>query len=258
VTAFATSARNTFVVTTWDDADEKTGKLAVLLEKHSLRGTFFVPVRPVKTKRISDEEVRNLSGRFEIGSHSISHRILPRLPLGEVIREVRESRRLLQDMVGHPIDCFCYPGGYYNKDVVKEVESAGYSCARTTAIYRRRLGQSRYEIPTTIQVRKQPRVTLSIPMLVRYIGRRGATGIWLMSWVDLAKKMFDVTLKKGGVFHLWGHAWEVDRQQMWDDLENIFEHISGRKDVTYCSLAELVKMSFAAEPPKPKNQKASD
>ena len=29
-----------------------------------------------------------------------------------------------------------------------------------------------------------------------------------------------------GVFHLWGHSWEVEQYQMWDELEAILKAAS--------------------------------
>jgi len=27
----------------------------------------------------------------------------------------------------------------------------------------------------------------------------------------------------GGVFHIWGHSWEIEKYKMWDELELFFK-----------------------------------
>ena len=31
------------------------------------------------------------------------------------------------------------------------------------------------------------------------------------------------TLRVGGVFHLWGHSWELDQADLWDGLEDVLK-----------------------------------
>jgi hypothetical protein len=31
--------------------------------------------------------------------------------------------------------------------------------------------------------------------------------------------LFDETLSHGGVFHLWGHSWEIEQEHQWERLE---------------------------------------
>ena len=56
----------------------------------------------------------------------------------------------------------------------------------------------------------------------------------------MAKRMFDRVARDGGVWHLWGHSWEVEQQGMWDQLEEVFRYIAGRGHVTYCTNGELI------------------
>jgi peptidoglycan/xylan/chitin deacetylase (PgdA/CDA1 family) len=66
-----------------------------------------------------------------IGSHSSTHRYLPALPRDEAWREINDSRRSLEDLIGLPVTTFSYPMGGWNKDLRDMVEEAGYSTAVT-------------------------------------------------------------------------------------------------------------------------------
>jgi peptidoglycan-N-acetylglucosamine deacetylase len=51
--------------------------------------------------------------------------------------------------------------------------------------------------------------------------------------------MFDRALRDGGVFHLWGHSWEIERNGDWDRLARVCEYIAGRTEVDYRTNADL-------------------
>jgi poly-beta-1,6-N-acetyl-D-glucosamine N-deacetylase len=67
-----------------------------------------------------------------IAAHSVTHpRDLGELPLAEMQREVKESKRILEEKLGVPINYFTYPEGHYNEQVVQAVAAAGYLAAFT-------------------------------------------------------------------------------------------------------------------------------
>jgi len=60
------------------------------------------------------------------------------------------------------------------------------------------------------------------------------TQLWQVeSWVELAKILFDSILLGCGVFHLYGHSWEIDELGLWDDLEEVLNYVAHRGDVLY-------------------------
>ena len=62
--------------------------------------------------------VRDLSGRpgVEIGAHTLTHPRLSELSVEEAEHEIGESRRILEERIGHPVRHFAYP--YGNPDTV--------------------------------------------------------------------------------------------------------------------------------------------
>ena len=80
----------------------------------------------------SDVELMLESGRWELGSHSISHHPLPSLPANQRIAEVTDSRTRLQERFRVPVASFAYPFGIYDPQDVTAVASAGYRTAVTT------------------------------------------------------------------------------------------------------------------------------
>ena len=37
--------------------------------------------------------------------------------------------------------------------------------------------------------------------------------------------LFDRVLEEGGVFHLWGHSWELEQTGQWARLEEVLRHL---------------------------------
>ena len=60
-----------------------------------------------------------------------------------------------------------------------------------------------------------------------------------LEWDALARAMFDQVIKEGGVYHLWGHSWEIDDHNDWERLENVFRYISANPKVKYVTNGEL-------------------
>jgi len=79
------------------------------------------------------EELREMQvSGIEIGSHTLTHPVLSRIPQVEMIQEVRESKDEIERMLGCQISTFCYPSGGMkdiNENVLKAVADAGYSGA---------------------------------------------------------------------------------------------------------------------------------
>lgn len=69
------------------------------------------------------------SAGHEIGSHGLTHEILPQLDDRALESEVAESRRLIERRLDVPVRAFCYPNGDVDDRVVRAVQLAGYRSA---------------------------------------------------------------------------------------------------------------------------------
>ena len=67
-----------------------------------------------------------------IESHGVSHRTLKKLPPDEVERELRDSRRVLEDKLGEPVVHFSFPRGRTRRALERRVRRAGYISAVAT------------------------------------------------------------------------------------------------------------------------------
>lgn len=103
--------------------------------------------RPAWDGMMTWEQLRTLVARgHEVGSHSMSHELLPQLDDAALAHEVAGSRRVLQDRLGCPVETFCYPNGDLDARVVRAVKDAGYAHALSTRWGPNAPGGSPYEI----------------------------------------------------------------------------------------------------------------
>ncbi|MDP3722450.1 MAG: polysaccharide deacetylase family protein [Candidatus Omnitrophota bacterium] len=79
---------------------------------------------------LSAEDLRMLDPSIAIGSHGISHRLLTGLSGQEVVRELAESKAVLEAAVGRPIEAFAYPVGR-SSDIPREAETLLAQCGYT-------------------------------------------------------------------------------------------------------------------------------
>lgn len=89
---------------------------------------------PDYARLMTFDELAELAGDgHEIGSHSMTHCMMPECDDEALAYEVAESRRILQARLGQPIESFCYPNGNSDMRTARAVAQAGYRRGITTA-----------------------------------------------------------------------------------------------------------------------------
>ncbi|TWT89746.1 Polysaccharide deacetylase [Pseudobythopirellula maris] len=115
---------------TFDDGHRSDYELALpALRDRGHTAIFYVITD--KTDRdgrfLSSEQIREMRrAGMRIGSHTDTHPWLPLLDRQGVRRELRESKKKLEDLLQEEVADFCLPGGHYNKMVLEEAAAAGY------------------------------------------------------------------------------------------------------------------------------------
>lgn len=181
-----------------------------------------------------------MAERFEIGGHTLTHQRLPQLSQAAAAEEISAGRSELEDIIGSPVTSFCYPRGEYTPAQVRLVEQAGFTLART--VRRSSLVPGRaLELDTTVNAYAH---RVDAPLALRLAAGRPWTATRLfLAWDELAIHWFDRCLREGGVFHLWGHSWEVAARGDWQRLERVLAHIAFRPGVGYLTNRELLRLA---------------
>lgn len=227
------------VTTSWDDGHVLDMRLAALLKKYAIKGSFYIAPRDfesAKQDRLTDAQIQELSQEFEIGAHTMTHRNLTDLGDAEAKKEIEDSKTYLEDVTGKPVQSFCYPRGNYAHKHVEMVQAAGFTYARTVRRYSFS-AKPALEAKTTLHCYDHWSDLWDILVFSKF--NIFTFFRYYRHWDLLAKALFDRAVATNGSFHLWGHSWEIDMNKDWERLEGVLKYISGRDGVDYATNGEL-------------------
>jgi peptidoglycan/xylan/chitin deacetylase (PgdA/CDA1 family) len=242
----------TIVTTSWDDGHPCDLRLAEALAKSGLPATFYVPLFGECGKPVLESAALRsfLNQGFEIGAHTVTHQTLPELDDEGLTSEVCGSKQLMQDQLGEEVRMFCYPRGRYDSRVIGSVQRSGFLGARTTGMLSQSLSFGRFEMPTSLQAFPHPPQNYlknlvkrgNLPGLARYFSKYARC----KNWVDMGKTMFDEALQDGGIWHLYGHSWELEELGLWDQLQELFSYVADRPGVVYATNSKALERAAEA------------
>jgi peptidoglycan/xylan/chitin deacetylase (PgdA/CDA1 family) len=257
-----------YITTSWDDGHPFDLRVAELLDKYGLPATFYLP-SVSKNPLLAHSQIREIHKKYEIGTHTITHCDLSRVDDGVARKEIAGCKEQLEQIIGAPCTAFCFPYGHFRRKHIKYVLEAGYRTARTAELMSTDVPRVRHgvtilattaqAVPSTFGVYERNALKrLRLANLLRCL-RYGSS-----DWVKIAEALLTDMLKKGGVFHLWGHSWEVNEHAQWPNLERAFALLAQFKQSAafltngdFASLAVLPQLSPATAPlSRPNNLEA--
>lgn len=227
------------VTTSWDDGHELDAKLGLELANHGFAATFYVAPQCAgipALKRITPAALRDLAELFEIGGHTYTHPHLTRLTRAESAREIELGKVALEDILGHTVTSFCYPYGAYRAEHVALVRAAGFSVARTVRRFCTRASDDPLQLATTSHAVRHRADLWRVARRSRTFS--DARGGWA-NWDALARQLFDEVKAAGGIYHLWGHSWEIEANDDWPRLRSLLRYIADQDEVRFLTNAEL-------------------
>jgi peptidoglycan/xylan/chitin deacetylase (PgdA/CDA1 family) len=186
-----------------------------------MKGTFHLNAATVdQDGYISSREAALLYAGHEIACHGVTHASLTQLSAGQIIREIWEDRRVLEQIAGYPVCGLAYAYGASSPRVINVLRELGIEYARTTN------SSKRFQVPDD-PLRLDPTCH-----------HRDA--------LELADAFLNTPSNRLSLFYVWGHSYEFDRQQNWELIETLCEKTAGKSDVWYATNIELVRYLEAA------------
>ena len=215
----------------YDDGVIQDRRLVDLFNKYDLKATFNVNSelfgksgqltiegKPICHDKIAPSEVATLYRGHEVAVHTLTHPHLTLLPDEEIVRQVEKDRTNLSEMVGYEVIGMAYPGGgFQNSDRVERAIRAN-----TGVKYARTISHSYSFRPQANLFRFNPTVR-QLDFDICY---------------KLADEFFNNETE--GIFYIWGHSYEFDINNTWDQLESFLEYVSHREGIVYATNKELL------------------
>jgi hypothetical protein len=158
----------------------------------------------------------------EIAGHGWQHKPLARIPLETADAEIAADIRCLKHLTGEKITGYAYPFGSHSPAVHKLLEKHGLLYART--------------------VRRAKNFDLPENFLAWNPNAHHKNDI-----DKLGEEYLKHSSGKMTVLLIWGHSYEFQTDNNWQIMENFCKKMSGRKDIYYATMAEIVLYIQAAE-----------
>lgn len=219
----------------YDDGVTQDIRLIELFDKYGVKGTFNINSELLGQNRmigrdgeqathnkVLPSEVNKIYKNHEIAVHTLTHPNLTTLPEDEIIRQVEEDRLKLSDLAGYEVVGMAYPcGGVNNDDRVAEIikNHTGVKFSRT--------------ITSSFSFDKQSNLFRFNPTVYH-------NGDGFEKMKELADKFFSIESDEPQIFYIWGHSYEFDMKNNWDDMEDFLKYISFRDDVFYGTNSEVL------------------
>lgn len=222
------------VTTSWDDGHPADVRLAELLAKHGAAGTFYVPNVNVEGRPVMcPAEIRVVAQLVDIGGHTRDHVSLVRLPLKDAAQQVATNKMWLEDLLGREVCCFAYVRGHHNRSVRRLVRDAGFRYARTGANLFDTPGADCHRMLTTLQFYPHEHAVYLRNYLSGGLGLRRLALLRVLlrgrGFRELLGRAAEFCHARGGCLHVWGHSWELNEYDLWDELDCFLANLSRLK-----------------------------
>lgn len=219
-----------YVTISVDDGHPSDLRTVDLLHKYGLKATFYIPGANAERVVMNPSQIRQIDRQFEVGSHTLNHLRLTRLPGQKAWREICDGKKFSEDTLGHEVVSFCYPGGKFNRRVAAQVAEAGFLAGRTCRYFLNDYPKNPFSwdistyantYPAYVQLR-HCFLEYNFAGAYKYVTTFKTRVPWAAQFICALE---DVS-REGGMAHLYFHSWEIDQNAEWDDLEALFKAIA--------------------------------
>ena len=214
---------------TYDDGVLQDVRFVALLNKYNLKGTFNLNSGLMVSefewthesgrviKRLSKEKAVPLYQGHEIACHTLTHPYMHDLSQQEILHELQEDKANLEKLFGREVKGFAVPFDYYSERIENCVRQCGFSYARISQV-------SRSFAPQTDYFNWKATVFHTDPELEQL------TRQFIESDEELA------------IFQIVGHSYDLDVEELWDRIENVFRMIASHDDILPMTTIEIVEL----------------
>lgn len=200
-----------------------------MLSSMGMKGTFYVDLGNPRGVGLTEVQLQDIALNHEVGSHTWTHVNLKKCAPIVIRRELRYSKVEIEKITRQPVFGIAYTWGLHTPTVRRIARDCGYLFGRT--VEEGQVGfPPKDQFAWGISVQALPRPRLLSRKAHRYI--TALTG----DWRKLALRFFQRAYETRGVWHIFGHAWEVlQRRGLKDEFIRICRDVALRKDVWHAT-----------------------
>lgn len=217
--------RSKALTLSYDDGVQFDKRLVEIFNKYNLKATFNVNsgVEPgsswvdngVEIVRMNLKDTVHLYKDHEIAIHSLTHPDLQKLNREEIIHEILEDKKNLEEIYGGIITGMAYPFGTYDDKVVEILKEVGVEYSRAV---------NQHENFTV------PEDFLKWNPTCHHINSR---------LMDIAKTFLEDNTDDIRLFYVWGHSYEFAVNDNWEVIEEFADLVSNKEEIWYGTNMEI-------------------
>lgn len=222
----------------WDDGALEDQKLFELHERYRIPGMFFVPTRNQEGRSVlTPTMIREAESKYiSFGGHTENHIYLTNITLPEVRQEILLNKIYLEDILDHKVDDFCLPGGQYTPEVLN-IAYEFYKTVRTadTMCFKYKGGVFK---PTFHLYPRGKKSLLWNGIKNKSLSQTAYVALHInATYFELIRNLIKKEKEKNSVVMIWGHSWELEQYDLWEDLKEIMQLAA--KMGKCCSYSEM-------------------
>lgn len=221
------------VTFSYDDGVTQDKRLIYIFNKYGLKATFNINsglldkegsllfgTSSINHTKNPASKVKEIYEGHEVAVHTLTHPNLTTLDEAEIIRQVEEDRKNLENLTGYAVEGMAYPcGGVNNNDYVAEV------LRKNTQIKYSRTITSNHSFDLQENLLRFNPTVYHLDTDIMF---------------GLLKEFIDLNPTKPQIFYIWGHSYEFDFNNTWDKFEEFCSLISGHSDIFYGTNKEVL------------------
>jgi peptidoglycan/xylan/chitin deacetylase (PgdA/CDA1 family) len=215
------AADDTLFTLSFDDGVPLDRQVATLLSEYRVRATFYASTGPSGARSIGDDDLHWIGERHELGNHGKTHRLFTGLSASELEAEVSWGQAEMARF-GPVAPVVAPPRGRISGSVVAVVRSLGFGI-RTAPLLG--TGTRRGDILDPSFLFFPHRTSALAREAVRR--RRLPMTALLLAWGGgrdyrvRTERLVRAAAQHTSCVHVWGHADEIERLDLWQELENV-------------------------------------
>ena len=213
------------ILQSWDDGVIDDVRVVEIMKEFNAKATFnlnpglYQKERSFGWKhndkevwRLGIDEMAELYSGFEIAAHSMTHPDLTKCSDEQLVYEIVECRKILQDFFQQEVSGFCYPFGTFDDRIKYFLSIAGYSHARG-------IGKADNIFPPSDFYEFNPHC--------HFLSEN--------FWTEFQ----NAKAAKSEYFFFWGHSYEILNDYHYNDLKEKVKYFSDDSECEWSDISDL-------------------
>lgn len=204
----------------YDDGEIFDRKLAKLLRDYGMKGTFHLNSGNLEpgergSYHVGTGELKEVYAGHEIACHGVEHRNPTLLTKQQLVLEIQEDRKALEQLTGELVQGMSYAFGSYDDGVISVAKELGIKYSRT-------VNSTRGFFPPADFMQWHPTCHHSDHLL-----ELGEDFLKAADFYELP------------LMYVWGHSFEFGRSGDWSVIEAFAEKMAEKDDIWYATNMEI-------------------